>query len=168
MLFGVFVRLHAKDTPKPHPAMAAYLIQYSVAKCLNCGVLVNGSGFSEIHSNPPTWAPSVSLLRSGSCSSCVEMLVNQRKKILTAQEPAGYVAGLGRGFASSADAFSRFPHILTRLNYSSASGFTTRSDLGPAREPIKEPYEARFFSVSLHFSIRFTFCAHCSARFLSR
>jgi pre-mRNA-processing factor 6 len=44
--------------------------------------------------------------------------------------PASYVAGLGRGYAP--DYFSKL--VINSSNSYSASGFTTRSDIGPARE----------------------------------
>jgi len=61
---------------------------------------------------------------------------------LSMPAPASYVAGLGRGYV-----FRIFSQIFGSL-HSSASGFTTRSDIGPAREgPSAEviAYENNYF-----------------------
>lgn len=48
---------------------------------------------------------------------------------LTQVAPSGYVPGLGRGCVTSQIVFEWLAETLL-----SASGFTTRSDIGPARE----------------------------------
>lgn len=47
--------------------------------------------------------------------------------------PASYVAGLGRGYVQF-----KISRGITNIVQFSASGFTTRSDIGPAREGPSE------------------------------
>ena len=59
------------------------------------------------------------------------MASNKSNKLafLSMPAPASYVAGLGRGYVT------KKPHSDWLINlYRRASGFTTRSDIGPARE----------------------------------
>lgn len=61
-----------------------------------------------------------------------QALVNRNKKhFLGVPAPLGYVAGVGRGW----DRLNIVISIhLIHLKYSRATGFTTRSDIGPARD----------------------------------
>lgn len=88
------------------------------------------AGWSELNNswwrtNQKVFEPNLSL-RPREMASKTNKLA-----FLTQVAPSGYVPGLGRGYAAVAQIFKGV--LLTNCPHS-ASGFTTRSDIGPARE----------------------------------
>lgn len=64
------------------------------------------------------------------------MASNKPNKLafLSMPAPASYVAGLGRGYVPLHRVYLLSRILELDFVFSSASGFTTRSDIGPARE----------------------------------